>query len=251
MELSNMENRIIEYQRVEMKKELMELTPREEEIHRRNFYDLMEENRKLYYTLSKKWRIEKLFVYVLDENEIESAYGYAMTKAIQNWDLTKEKKFSVLLGVIFDNEIKMLLRKYKNNYKDILFEGDLARMISFKNNDVDGFDSPLDLLSINSIGPEREQFLNAFDMDKIYTAIANSSLKEREKNILLLRFKGKSQKEISETMGISRSYVSRIENKVINNLKKYRRYTKDLNAYIELLKQIDPISAIEIYFENN
>lgn len=60
-------------------------------------------------------------------------------------------------------------------------------------------------------------------MKKLYRKVKNV-LKDRERTIIKLRFgleggKSKTQKEIADMMGISRSYVSRIETKAINKLR--------------------------------
>ena len=62
------------------------------------------------------------------------------------------------------------------------------------------------------------------EIKKLYYKI-NTSLKGREKTIIQMRYglidgKPKTQREIAKLMGISRSYVSRIEKKVLNKLYK-------------------------------
>ena len=68
-----------------------------------------------------------------------------------------------------------------------------------------------------------EKITKEEDVNNIYYAL--SKLKEREREIMVLRFglngkDVKTQNEIAEMLGISRSYVSRIETKAINKLSK-------------------------------
>ena len=84
-----------------------------------------------------------------------------------------------------------------------------------------------ELLLSDILGTENDTVYNLIEdeVDKQLLFIALKSLNDREKEIVKLRFglfgtREKTQKEVADMLGISQSYISRLEKKIINRLKK-------------------------------
>ncbi|MFW6281685.1 MAG: sigma-70 family RNA polymerase sigma factor, partial [bacterium] len=113
-----------------------------------------------------------------------------------------------------ENEILMHLRSTKKVNKEILLEESIG-------SDKEGNEINLmDILSANeeSILEKVEQNIN---IEKLYNKLGD--LSKRERKVLCLRYglndsEELTQREVASILGISRSYVSRIEKKAINNL---------------------------------
>lgn len=126
-------------------------------------------------------------------------------------------KLSTYISRCIDNEILMFLRSSKKLQNEVYL------------NDTIGEDKDSNIVTLQEVleTDERsieEQVNLKLQIKKLYSKISNI-LKDREKTILNLRFgldgnKPKTQNEIAKSMGISRSYVSRIETKAINKLAK-------------------------------
>ncbi|MEG2712537.1 MAG: sigma-70 family RNA polymerase sigma factor, partial [Clostridia bacterium] len=139
-----------------------------------------------------------------------------LMKAINSFDLDKNIKLATYASRCIENEILMHLRKIVKIRSEVSIDEPL-------NTDSEGND----LLLADIIGT---------DIDQIFIAVEESSnkkkvidaiekLNKRDKVIMNLRygFNGKdelTQKEVADRLGISQSYISRIEKKVINGLKK-------------------------------
>ena len=84
-----------------------------------------------------------------------------------------------------------------------------------------------ELLLSDILGTENDTVYNLIEdeVDKQLLFLALRNLNEREKEIVRLRFglsgnSEKTQKEVADILGISQSYISRLEKKIINRLKK-------------------------------
>ena len=118
-----------------------------------------------------------------------------------------------------DNEILMFLRKNKRRKTEISFEDSL----SF---DADGNELHLeDVLGTDKDIVPREL---EDEIDKKLLVSEINKLNERDKKIMILRYglfghDEVTQKDVADMLGISQSYISRIEKKVIKNLKSITR----------------------------
>lgn len=138
-----------------------------------------------------------------------------LIKAVRSFCPDKKIKLATYASRCVENEILMYLRKTANTKSDISIDEPL-------NVDWDGNELLLsDVLStaadIVSTGIESE--------DEIHTLMSCiAKLSDRERQIICMRFglcgcREYTQKEVAEAMGISQSYISRIEKKIIENLK--------------------------------
>ena len=171
---------------------------------------LIEHNLRLVVFLAKKYENTKV-----DLEDLVSIGTIGLIKGIKTYQMDKNIKLATYASRCIDNEILMYLRKNKKVRTEISFDESL----SF---DADGNELHLeDILGtdpdIVTRGLERETERNLV-MEEI------NKLGKRDKEIIMLRYglmghKEMTQKDVAELLGISQSYISRIEKKVIRRLK--------------------------------
>lgn len=172
---------------------------------------LVEKNLRLVVYIAKKFENTNINI-----EDLISIGTIGLMKAINSYDLSKNIKLATYASRCIENEILMHLRKAVKQKGEISIDEPL-------NTDSEGND----LLLADILGTDSEQiFLKVEEINnrkKVLNAINN--LNEREKKIMNLRYgfggnRELTQKEVAEKLGISQSYISRIEKKVINGLKK-------------------------------
>lgn len=172
---------------------------------------LVEKNLRLVVYIAKKFENTNVNI-----EDLISIGTIGLMKAINSYDLEKNIKLATYASRCIENEILMHLRKAVKQKGEVSIDEPL-------NTDSEGND----LLLADILGTDSEQiFLKVEEINnrkKVLNAINN--LNEREKNIMNLRYgfggrKELTQKEVAKKLGISQSYISRIEKKVINSLKK-------------------------------
>ena len=171
---------------------------------------LIEHNLRLVVFLAKKYENTRV-----DLEDLVSIGTIGLIKGIKTYKSDKNIKLATYASRCIDNEILMYLRKNKKIKTEVSFDESL----SF---DPDGNELHLeDILGtdcdIVTKGIEEETERNLV-MQEI------SKLPSREREIIILRYglggkKELTQKEVAEILGISQSYISRIEKKVIRQLK--------------------------------
>ena len=171
---------------------------------------LIEHNLRLVVFLAKKYENTKI-----DLEDLVSIGTMGLIKGVNTYRLDKNIKLATYASRCIDNEILMYLRKTKKKRTEISFEDSL----SF---DADGNELHLeDVLGteadIVTKGLEEE-----LDRSLLYQEV--SKLEGRDKEIIEYRYglngkKELTQKEVAVLMGISQSYISRIEKKVIRKLR--------------------------------
>lgn len=152
----------------------------------------------------------------IDMEDLISVGTIGLIKAVNSFDFTKQIKLATYASRCIENEILMHLRKTVRQKAEISFDEPLN--VDWEGNvlllsDVLGTDSDVIYKDVES-GAEREILAESF-----------ARLGEREKKILKMRFglfgeEEKTQKEIAAEMGISQSYISRLEKKIVGKLKK-------------------------------
>ena len=171
---------------------------------------LIEHNLRLVVFLAKKYENTKV-----DLEDLVSIGTIGLIKGVNTYKLDKNIKLATYASRCIDNEILMFLRKNKKRKGEVSFEDNLSY-------DAEGNELHLeDILGtdedIVTRGLEEE-----LEKRLLYTEI--SKLNERDKKIMIMRYglynhKELTQKEVADVMGISQSYISRIEKKVISRLK--------------------------------
>lgn len=171
---------------------------------------LIERNLRLVAHISKKYTSTNV-----DQEDLISIGTIGLIKGINSFKTSKGTKLSTYISRCIDNEILMYLRTIKKRGAEVYLEDVIGK---------DKDDNTVTLKEvIESNGKSIEDEVDLkIKMKKLYQKI-KEILKDREKTIIKLRFgleggKPKTQKEIADMMGISRSYVSRIETKAIDKL---------------------------------
>lgn len=139
-----------------------------------------------------------------------------LIKAVNTFDPDKRIKLATYASRCIENEILMCLRRSSKTRGEISFDEPL-------NVDWDGNELLLsDVLGTDNDIVTRE-LEDELEMELLRTAVDN--LNQREKLIMALRFgleghEEKTQKEVADILGISQSYISRLEKRIFKKLKK-------------------------------
>ena len=171
---------------------------------------LIEHNLRLVVFLAKKYDNTKT-----DLEDLVSIGTIGLIKAINTYKLDKNIKLATYASRSIDNEILMHLRKIKRKKTEISFEDSLSY-------DADGNELHLE----DVLGTEKDIVTKGLDeeLDKSIMMEEIEKLSPRDKEIIELRYglnkkKEMTQKDVAKLLGISQSYISRIEKKVIKKLK--------------------------------
>ena len=171
---------------------------------------LIEHNLRLVVFLAKKYENTNV-----DLEDLVSIGTIGLIKGINTYKMGKDIKLATYASRCIDNEILMFLRKNKKRKSEISFEDSLSY-------DAEGNELHLeDVLGTDKdIVPKKledkiEKKLLVRELDK---------LSERDRKIMILRYglfgyEEVTQKDVADMLGISQSYISRIEKKVIKKLK--------------------------------
>ena len=139
-----------------------------------------------------------------------------LIKAVGTYQPAKAIKLATYASRCIENEILMFLRKTANQKTELSFDEPL-------NTDWDGNE----LLLSDILGTDEDLVVQPLeaDVDRQLLRQAVSHLDERERHIITLRFgldgrRECTQKEVADQLGISQSYISRLEKRIIARLKK-------------------------------
>lgn len=140
-----------------------------------------------------------------------------LIKAVNTFDPVKKIKLATYASRCIENEILMYLRRNNKIRSEVSFDEPL-------NIDWDGNE----LLLSDVLGTENDVIYKAMEeeIDKKLLYMAMNKLSGREKKIMELRFglnsgaSERTQKEVADLLGISQSYISRLEKRIIKRLRK-------------------------------
>lgn len=171
---------------------------------------LIEHNLRLVVFLAKKYDNTGT-----DLEDLVSIGTIGLIKAVNTYKLDKNIKLATYASRCIDNEILMHLRKIKRKKTEVSFEDSLSY-------DSDGNELHLE----DVLGTEKDIVTKGLDdeLDKNILLEEIEKLSPRDKEIIELRYglnekKEMTQKDVANLLGISQSYISRIEKKVIKKLK--------------------------------
>lgn len=173
---------------------------------------LIERNLRLVAHISKKYTGPNI-----DQEDIISIGTIGLIKGINSYKLNKGVKLATYVARCIENEILMHLRATKKTSQEISLNDPLGQ-------DKEGNEITFIDVIENDDASIEDQIDLKMKIKKLYKKISEV-LHDREKLIIELRFglngkEAKTQNEIAKMLGISRSYVSRIETKAINKLNK-------------------------------
>ena len=139
-----------------------------------------------------------------------------LMKAVSTYRLEKKIKLATYASRCIENEILMYIRKTANQKAEVSLDEPI-------NLDCDGNE----LLLSDILGTEEDMILRPLeeDVDRHVLRQALKTLPPREQEIVYLRFglegrKEMTQKEVAQEMGISQSYISRLEKRILLRLRK-------------------------------
>lgn len=171
---------------------------------------LIEHNLRLVVFIAKKFesKLETL-------EDLVSIGSIGLIKGINTYKIDKNIRLATYASRCISNEILMYLRKNKKRLADVSFE----EALSF-----DGEGNELHLEDILGTDDDvtYKEYERKVDIKLLKDTIED--LDERDKQIMIMRYglnntQEFTQKEVAELLGISQSYISRIEKKVIKRLK--------------------------------
>ena len=172
---------------------------------------LIERNMRLVAHMIKKYAfIDK------DMDDLLSIGTIGLIKAVNTFNPEKGSRLATYAAKCIDNEILMMLRTEKKLSKEVSLYQKIG--VDKEGNEV----NLLDVIEVDegevSEGIELEE-----DIKDLYQAFTKH-LKEKEKTVIRLRYglfgeEEKTQREIAKLLGISRSYVSRIEKSALEKMK--------------------------------
>lgn len=172
---------------------------------------LIEHNLRLVVYISK--RFENTGVNLED---LISIGTIGLIKAVNTFNSSKNIKLATYASRCIENEILMYLRKISSQRTEISFDEPL-------NTDWDGNE----LLLSDILGTDEDEVARPLedDADRQMLMEAIATLGERERQIILMRFglaggREYTQKEVADLMGISQSYISRLEKRIIEKLRR-------------------------------
>lgn len=166
----------------------------------------------------------RLVVYIAKKFECPSATTedlvsigtIGLMKAVNTFDYSKNIKLATYASRCIENEILMYLRKASNSKIELSFDDPLST-------DWDGNELTLrDVLGTDA--NEISEDIEYQDEQRLLRKIV-SSLPEKEKNIMTQRFglnnnKVLTQKQLADKLGISQSYISRLEKRILTKIRK-------------------------------
>ena len=171
---------------------------------------LIEHNLRLVVFLAKKYDNTGT-----DLEDLVSIGTIGLIKAINTYRLDKNIKLATYASRCIDNEILMYLRKIKRKKSEVSFEDSLSY-------DAEGNELHLE----DVLGTDNDIVTRGLDdeLNKNIMLAEIEKLSSRDKEIIELRYglnqkKEMTQKDVAKLLGISQSYISRIEKKVIKRLK--------------------------------
>lgn len=172
---------------------------------------LIERNLRLVVYIARKFENTGVGI-----EDLVSVGTIGLIKAVNTFDPDKKIKLATYASRCIENEILMYLRRNSKVKSEISFYEPL-------NVDWDGNE----LLLSDILGTDTDEVYNLIEdeVDKQLLVLAMNKLSNREREIVNLRFglqggREKTQKEVADMLGISQSYISRLEKRIIKRLKK-------------------------------
>ena len=174
---------------------------------------LIEHNLRLVVYIAKKFDNTGVGV-----EDLISIGTIGLIKAINTYNPDKNIKLATYASRCIENEILMHLRRTNKTRMEVSFDEPL-------NVDWDGNE----LLLSDILGTDEDVIYRDMEMEVEYRLLrrAISKLSDRERMIIQLRFglgnrdgEEKTQKEVADMLGISQSYISRLEKRIIGRLRK-------------------------------
>ena len=173
---------------------------------------LITHNLRLVVYIAKKFESTKINI-----EDLISIGSMGLIKAVQTFKMEKNIKLATYASRCIENEILMHLRKTQKSRQDVSLDEVL-------NVDSEGNEMVLADILCSNDDQALDEMTKAEDERKLFEAIDNLSKKEKE--IISLRYglfgnEEMTQKEVADLMGISQSYISRLEKRIIDKIRHF------------------------------
>ncbi|WP_124727703.1 RNA polymerase sporulation sigma factor SigE [Staphylospora marina] len=172
---------------------------------------LIERNLRLVVYIARKFENTGINI-----EDLVSIGTIGLIKAVNTFDPSKKIKLATYASRCIENEILMFLRRNNKIRSEVSFDEPL-------NTDWDGNE----LLLSDVLGTDSDLIYRDIEdeVDRKILRTALSNLSDRERKIMELRFglnggEEKTQKDVADLLGISQSYISRLEKRIIKRLRK-------------------------------
>ena len=172
---------------------------------------LIEHNLRLVAYIAKRFENTQASI-----EELISIGTVGLIKAISTFNMDKNIKLATYASRCIENEILMFIRKSSTQKKEVSIDEPLS--IDFDGNE---------LLLSDILGSDSDIVLKEMedDEERKFLRIAVSELSTRERVIIEMRYglvtgEEMTQKEVAECLGISQSYISRLEKRIMSRLRK-------------------------------
>ena len=172
---------------------------------------LVERNLRLVVYIAKKFENTGIGI-----EDLISIGTIGLMKGVNTFNSEKKIKLATYASRCIENEILMFLRRSNKTKGEVSIDEPLNK---------DGDGNELLLSDILGTDPDVTYRKLEDEVDKTLLKASIEKLNNREKNIMEMRFgfitgNEKTQKEVADELGISQSYISRLEKKIINKMKK-------------------------------
>ena len=160
--------------------------------------------------------IKKYYANCIDQDDLISVGTIGLIKAINTFNMGKGARLATYAARCIDNEILMYFRNQKKSAQDVSMSDPI---------DVDNEGNPLTLMDVISMDDTVSDEIDLkIRVEQLYGYL-NDMKNSREKEILILRYglygnEFHTQRQVAKRLGISRSYVSRIEKKALLTMQK-------------------------------
>lgn len=159
--------------------------------------------------------IKKYYAAYSDQDDLISIGTIGLIKGINSFDPDKGTKLATYAARCIENEILMYFRSQKNKQQYVLMGEPI---------DMDSDGNPLTIMDVICDESDMAEDVELKIKTEQVLSLVSGINDKREKEIIILRYglnnqKPLTQREVAKLLGISRSYVSRIEKKVLENLR--------------------------------
>lgn len=160
--------------------------------------------------------VKKYYSSTNDQDDLVSIGTIGLIKAIDSFDLSKGIRLSSYAARCIENEVLMFFRNSKKSAQDVSMNEPI---------DTDKDGNALVLMDVMSVEDCIIDELDTKIKSEKLLSYMDEVLSDREKRVILLRYgldgnQQLAQREVAKILGISRSYVSRIEKKALSTLNK-------------------------------
>ena len=159
--------------------------------------------------------VKKYYSTSVEQDDLMSIGTIGLIKAVQSFSRDKDVRFSTYASKCIDNEVLMYLRKLRQNDTVVYLEDSI---------DNENKDGKLTLKDSIQDDFEIDEYCETQEMKQMVSNTVLEKLDGRQRQIIILRYglfgnTPQTQQQICEMLGISRSYVSRLEKKAVEILR--------------------------------